>query len=963
MSTFKDRMDAVRFNPGLMQQLALEELREQLSQRGNFDVPDPTNPFVYMLECATTMSAHAMGEGESLLGKVYPSLAVEREDLYRHMSDWDYLGRFAAPAWTTFDLYLSRDEVMAKTRPVGNEGVRQLTIPRLTEFTVADTTFTMQFPIHIRLMAHGGLQVVYDSDVTSPIQQLTTNLVDWDSVRLGGEELLVLHIPVGQFKIRTFTETLNQAAGYRNAYGFSDSFYTARVFVSRNGQWEEILTTHSEWVFDPTRLTAVLKVLEGQVEVRIPQIYFSQGMVPGEVRVDVYSTKGELELDLGSYAPDQFEYRLNAIDDDPTYTAPFKAFQRLQAISPLRVSGGSDAMPFVDLRDQVIQNALGSSTVPITSAQVSAELQRRGYSIVTNIDNITNRQFLATRQLPSPGRGMTSAGLGCLMGELMATFDELAASTHAVHHGEHITLLPSMLYEYRNGRVVPLLDGEIERIIGLNNDGKVTEVNNRQLLYTPLHYVLDGRNQRFSVRPYYLDQPEIIRKTLVGDNNSTQMLISVDQYQIERTPWGYQITVSLVTDERVDELDEEDVHVQLSYQPVGERTYASVMGTLIEHEGDERIYRFEIRTNYDIDANHRLRTTNLSMFDEFQVNHFVPLEHDFDLSFIVTGQDMLFYRRTELDDMVSQHFFDGEVMVVGRERLRIRLGSALTGLWDRSRTVVTELSYKRYPANVPYIHERTVLRTDEDGQTIITMDDEGNVQYEVLFEAGEPVLDEEGNVRIRHFQGDAILDANGEPELVEPRKLLREFTMLFFDGVYYVVDNQDALNYRQEIPSNLVRWLENDIGQMQEQLLEQSEIKLHPTKTLGETNAVVAQGLRSTLQINQHLFVNYYLTNTAYEDMGLRQSLLSATRRTVAEMVSRRTVSISDITTRLKALGGDSVINLDVGGLGGDNNFSIVSVDDDVVRLSLGARAALLPDQTITVQDDIDINFLKHQVS
>ena len=50
------------------------------------------------------------------------------------------------------------------------------------------------------------------------------------------------------------------------------------------------------------------------------------------------------------------------------------------------------------IRD-VIGQTLGPSKLPITKSKTPLIV---GYTLVSNIDNITNRQFLATRKLASP---------------------------------------------------------------------------------------------------------------------------------------------------------------------------------------------------------------------------------------------------------------------------------------------------------------------------------------------------------------------------------------------------------------------------------------------------------------------------------------------------------------------------------------------------------------------------------
>lgn len=960
--TLRNRLGDVRNNPALMRDLIFDELEAALqSTEGSYDVPDAGTPFVFQLESFVIGSTAMIDQQEAILRRLYPSMALTQEELYPHMADADYLGRFAGPVWSTFELYLLRNEITAKAVAYGDDGARKLVIPRRSSVSVADTTFTMQYPIEIRVMSHGGLQVVYDTDGSSPLQTLESNMVDWDALRIGGQDVIRLQIPMGQFAIQTFTETLNEATGFSATYAFSDYFYHARAYLSDGeGGWNEIHTTHTDQVLDPVTPTVVLEVYDGEVTAKVPLIYFSQGLMDGEIRLDIHTTQGPISVDLGDYEPGQYEMVLDDMDDDTTYVAPLNGFQRRQVINPNAVNGGSEPISFPNLRTRVIDNTLGVADVPITNAQLGTALENRGYNVITNIDNITNRQFLASRTLPSLESSAVSGSMGCVMGTVQTRLADITGSAHVKDNGERVTLLPSMLYQYVDGVIERVSDAAIAELNALTPDAMTRAVNQQRYLYTPFHYVLDASDENFDVRAYYLDAPSIKSKTFVGENESAGMQVSVDTYDFSRVAAGYQLTFTLKAGERFDAMADDDVIVQVGYQPVGENRYASVNATYLGRDNDQRVFRAVIETNLDVNADNHLRTTNLSMYDEVQRDFVTELDAPFDVTFILANQDLSEYRRGDLDDLITEHLLPDDVMVVARERFNLHLGSALDRLWRRNRTLVSTQEYQKYAADVPYVYEETVYERDENGTVPLELDDEGNITYPVKHRKGDPVLDADGNQRYRYRAGDVKLDVNNDPVPVSARKRLREYTLCLFDGVYYFVSDDNAIADRDGVPSLIVGWLENDVGVLQQRLLEQSELYLYPTTTFGDVTATVRQGLQTTVAVNQSLSVNYYVTESAYKNTDLRQTLETSTRDILVTMLGRTTITHSDIIARLKENAGDDVISIEVSGLGGESNYTTLSVQDDAVRLSLGKRLVVLANRLLAVEDDIDIAFLRH---
>jgi hypothetical protein len=962
MSEYKDNLEAVRTNPNLMIQLAMDELERQVNGNGSFEIPDGSHPFVYAIENGTLCAAMAMAEGISLVRRLYRNNVITAEDLYLHMSDDDYLNRFANPAGTTFEFYFNKAEIISRMVDEGIDGIKKLVIPRNTTITVAGHTFTMQYAIIIRQMRHGGLQVVYDMDTLSPIQTLDSNIVTTRELLIDRQWYLFLQIPIYQFQMNSYTETLNPSEPFEATFTFPDQFFHVRAYISDgSGGWTEIRTTHSDQNFDPTKLTLVLKVLNGKVHAEFPLVYTTNRTAVGELRIDVFNTKGVIDLDLGSYQRESFDVDFNSIDDDKTYTDPLNHIGEFAVLSPNRVRGGSNATSFEVLRDAVIDGVIDGAPFPITDVQLNYYLERKGYNLVSNVNNVTHRQFLASRRLPPPSNNSVASGVGTMMAQTQFSMEQLALSAHVADNGDRITLLPTILFDYTGGVVTVVDDGRIAALRQASPEAVARMILEGNYLYTPFHYVLDASSANFDVRPYYFGAPKVVRKTYVDDNDSSQLQASIDTYSIEKTDAGFRIQVKLKTDTQFKQLGDELVVVQMGYKPIGENNYASVNGTMVGIQDNERVFEFEIKTNYDVDSANSLYTTNLSMFDLAQTHFALGMEHDLDFTIIVNGIESPGYVGNDIDAMVQEHLLSHTFMTVMRECLTVRLGYELTDLWRRNRTVLSQESYQHYTVDIPAYWTETIFERDGDGHRIIQSDGQGGIEYNILHHVGDPVLDEiTGLPTMQYVKGDTVLDANGQPVLLAPRKIHREFTLFLVDGMYYFATEAASVEYRDEIPMQVVEWVQGDIANIRKQLLDESEIFFYPITTFGNTTATVRDGLLADISLDQGLNVVYYMDAASYRNTSLRPALIEMTKQIITNMLSQTLVVRSDIIAALKLAAGDDVSGVEISGLGGTADFSILTVQDDSVRLSLRKKPTVLSNDELMIEDDLTINFLRH---
>lgn len=961
-------IDAARLNPMAVQRAGIEYLEKV--RGGEVEVVDASNAFVYLMEFSSTLFSNLARKDELLNLRQYPELAQTREDLYHHMSDVDYLNIFSIPSTTELLLVYSLDEVMEKAVDTGVNGIRKLVIPRHTQVTAGDIPFTLQYPIEIRVLPHQGIQVVYDNRLPSPLQALENNKVNFSilNYNVGHQEYIQLEVPAQQIEIKSYTTPLSAAKVFNKSYKYKDQFHHCRVYTTdAAGKWQEIKTTHSALVYDPNTPTAVLKLLsDGLLNVSIPQVYYSTGRLNRTLRIDIYTTRGALELAIQGYSADMFmaTYEDYDNDDNGKYTNPTRRLTSSLFMAGLPATGGSNAIGFDKLKERVIHNALGAIDLPITNVQIQTQLDRltdAGFSCVTDIDNATNRLYAATREMPTPDIKEISSGIGSNVVTLSQSINQILSRAEVMDNGQRVTLLPTTLYRDEGGYLSIVDRAERDALLALSPDLLTEEVNGGTYFYTPFHYVYDLTDGVFKVRPYFFGEPTITRKFFVEDNGTMGMGVSVNTHHLTRTETGWVLQIMTASTDGLKALEDEDTLVaQLAYTPPGEVTRVFLNGTLLGRDPDSKEWIFEFRfdSTWDVDRGHNVY---LDGFEGEGVSpHPYPagLSTVFDVFYAVRNDLVEPGERSGIDDRMGKFLIADAVTGLYHEQITVTLGHELDGMWARARSTVGEEQYLRHEEDVPLVHTTNIpARDPETGAVVIEyIDGKPTLVYE--HRAGDPVM-EAGQAVYLHRRGDVIIQ-NDSPIVAAPRNILRQVELVLFDGAYYFVTNNTDLAYKETVPKQVVEWVNITLKPIRDRLLENTTLWFHPKTTVGQVEAIVDGSLAVSLAAEQSLRVEYFVTPQVYRDETLKEEIRKTTRKTIALLFKEMQVTRNGISEALKDTMAGDIIGVKVNNLGGERDFSVITMAHESARLCIGKRLVALPNATYGVEDAIDIVFSQH---
>lgn len=953
-------------NPTRLQHAVLDFTRAATNNEYQF--VDPTNPVVMTIESAVMLSAATVTKYESILRKQYPILAQDYDDLFLHMSDMDYLNRFAVPAQTKFSVMFMKSEILNSMVMDHDKGYKKLVIPRNSYFTVADTRFCIEYPIEIRQLNYGGLHIVYNTDIHSPIHDLPTNIIEWHEVRgvndeTGDNIYIQLTFDVHQLKVESQYFDLNSSTKFSHDIPLEDQYYYTRVYIKDEfSNWKEIHTTHSDLVYDPYKTTAVLKVTD-KCNVSIPEIYTTQASSSTKVRIDTYETKGPITMMLGNYPNSGFTATWRSLDEKEIneFVAPLETLKTQIVYSTSTVSGGKNGLTFEQMRDRLINNSIGIPKIPVSNVQIESSLEDQNYEIVKNIDNITNRTFLATRQLPKPSHSKLITAANASIQTGLFSIDEAVLVDTVIDNGQSITITPDTIYQNVNGKVTLLPSDVKKAILDLPIEQRAIYVNSKDLYYSPFHYVLDTNDSLLDARPYYLDDPKIEGSSFVGENDSTKLRVSTAGYRIFKDNYGYKVRVYTNSSDEYKALPDELVYIQLRFKPSKEVGYAYQNGTIIgKTEDGERIIEFDLSSTFEVDNEDNIKLTKFIIYTLDPKTLGSSLRNDFDIIYATSAVMDVQYRPNAVDSVLGLIILPPDIVGITHEILKIRFGHRLDRLWSRGRSIVSDASYGRYTTDLQKYYSEDIYEINPDtGGTIFI--ENGEPVQKLLHAKNDPVL-VNGEPVYEHRKGDIITDSDGNPVIAKPRKLYRQVDYLLIEASYWFATDSIASAYRKEMTDIYVDWITNGLAQIQQKLIEQTSIYFYPKVTTGRIPIMVKNGIETTMSASQQFTLTLHVDSTVYNNLELREQLKIKTIEVINQELNKSVVSMSKITKELTNVYGVDVIDVEINGLGGKENYSTITIMNETDRPSIKKLLKAQNDGSLIVEEAVELLFVKHEI-
>lgn len=953
------------------------------AEQGTLNSAD--HPFAFMVDLVTgTQYGFISRLGDVEAGQ-YRVHARNIGDLSKTMSDADWYGVYGEPSSTTVRFIIAEetlDEVAIRyteTSGTLDNTYRKLVIPPDTQITIAGIPFLLENPVEIRVMDHGGYEVVYDSTRQSKLNPLSTNTPDVTYLDIDRQRYLAIHLPIRQLNVTLVpNKPINANAGFREVIDYEDTIYAVRAFLTPDGSTtrSEMAVIYNNQNYDPNQPTLVVDLkTDTTFEVSVPPIYTQNGIITSaRINILVYTTKGELYRDLSTLTGQYFSYEFFDYANDNgalnSFEKPFAKINTVLVDALTAITGGRNAISFQDLKDTLIYGHR-QRLIPISNNDISQFLLYNGYSSVKSIDLITDRLYRVTKDLPIQDSKLYTdssvasfnSAMGVNVGSILTSLEEIVASGWGIDNGLRVTLPQRAVFDItqQTPYLVPKI--QYETLMASSNQSKIDTMSKKSMVYTPFAYVFDTTKNRAVTRIYRLNHPSIRYQTFRFENATLGLKVSVGNIAIEHTDDGYKITIQTNSSDAYKKLSTENTGLQLSFTPSGVTSPITMKAELegVTAEGERR-FVFNIPSNFDItDAD----LINLKGFNQFgqpvTAGSFVDLQTTANFIFTLSGTGV---KLSSASDMkVDQSLFSSTNMSIIETEYVVEFGRNLNSLYTRIRPMLGDAQYEKYTQNVPAVYDKDEYQyevvTDPSGNSIRKLVLVDGLPV-IIHKAGTQQMTADGKPIWLYLKDQTVYDDQNNPVMLAPRKMKYYWDFVGFDFSYMLSQDDYDTAYMESTEAFFVDQVIAQLDTYNKITLDETKLVFKPRSTMGFTKTIVNEMIQRTLKNDLTFAVVYMLTQTGMRNQNLKDNLNTSTHTLINTALLKDTVSHSDIVSILKSNGGSEVIDVHLSVMAGTYEVDAITNVDSTNGFSVAKNIEQTADKFLTIKEAVEIQFKRH---
>lgn len=934
-----------------------------------------SHPFAYMVDLVVGTNYGFISKLGDVEAKTHKVHARNIGDLSQQMSDDDWWGVYGEPSNTALRFIVSEEtlkEVSIRYDEVDgnlNNTYRKLVIPPDTSFTVGGIPFLLENPVEIRVMDHGGYQVVYDSTRQSPLNPLTTNTPDVKYLNIDNRSYIAIHLPVRQLAIKEFpNRPSNMVSGLRETLQHDDQLYAIRAFIVSDGETtrNEMSVVYNNAIYDQNQPTLVVDLkTDSSFEVSVPSVYIQNGLGVGRITILVYTTKGEYYRDLTTlkahyHKAEYYDY-FNDRGELNQYEKPFKTINDVLIDSLEPITGGRNATPFLELKDLVIYGHR-RRLIPVSNSDMAQFMLRNGYSSVKSIDFVTSRLYRVTKDLPlqedkiyqDDSTSRFNSSIGTHVGSILTSLEEMIGTGWGIDNGSRMTLLQRSVFDITTQTPTLIPRHDYDQLMAATNQTKIDTLATKTMVYNPFAYVFDTTRERAVVRCYRVNKPNIQYQLFRAENPGLGLQVAIDKIESVADEKGYTITIQTKSSDAYKNLDSDTLGIQLGFGISKGDAPVTMKGTLKGvTEDKERIWEFRMPSRFDIDEDDQIDLAGFNQFGRPQTAVRVNLLETANFIFTYGGGTGTLLSNSDL--RIDQTLFNTTNIAIIETEYSMEFARPLESLYTRIRPMVGEQQYKKYEVDVPEVYPEDKFKY-ENGKLVIV---DGKAVME--HRKGDTMLDVNGKPIIRFFAGQTMYDDQDQPIPLEPRKMKYYFDFIGFDFNYMVSQDAYDTDYMNRIDDFFVDEVVAQLDNYNEITLDETKLVFKPRSTMGFTRVIIDEAVERYLKTDLSFSVIYSLTKEGLRNENLKDNLTTSSHQIINNLLRQDTVSVDEIITNLRSNAGTDLISVKVNMLAGNNTVQIITNVDTTNGFSVRKVIDQTVDRFLSIKEDIEVQFRKHK--
>lgn len=745
-------------NPTELQMVILDSVQNRLLN-GTGVVSDPNQPFIFLLETACTLSANAIEGVSNDFPSIHTNRAQTMEDLYKNLSDFDYIELFATPSATSMSIILNKSELINKGRPYitpAGEATDYLMmqLPKDTSITFGPYSFGIYYPINVLVTKDTNLvHVNYDTRSINPLKSLSANELEFREFKYGLTNLIEINLPIDQFNLQTTYLDVSKVAGLNKKISYNDRLYAIRVYSYKSETWNELNVVYNETIYDPNSPTIIVKVFQDmkQCQLIIPQIYFEKEQIGSKIRVELYTTLGSIDIDISNLEASTIKVSIPSQTENPD-KAYAEVFNKLDTVivKPHKsiIAGGTNEADFLTIKKR-IQNRISINGLLCSPGQLQTHYEGLGYSVDHMKDSFEERLYAACGLLTDFDEVPLQAGMFVTEIPLVVPAH---AKKHVVETENAITVLPTAIFRYSEELERAYFLSEMEEnIINELYEKDLSAfclfLNENHFTRNIFHIHIRKKNKTPYLTNYDLARPSVDALRFMSENIRTAEQIMVVDYSIEHDCFSktmdvskhhYKLRVKTKCTEGIKELltfNTSDVKLLVNITSTNNIELYQFAKPVGFDPDDPDKYLFDIifYPSYEFNTygeialevmNQTLDETTGFFTSEFTSKAYIDLNLKLNLVFLVRYNQIADQQLLILNDVVDSTYRQltyQEMDVTLGYNLHNKLYSNIDLLYYRTdktidgddNYVVTQTEYERYPDDV--------YSREEDGSLVVKL--------------------------------------------------------------------------------------------------------------------------------------------------------------------------------------------------------------------------------------------------